>query len=63
MQTHMTRIEIDEELLVEAMWASDAQSKREAVELGLRALVEIGKQRWIRAYRGQLPWSGDLRKV
>ena len=44
----------------QAMQASGARSKREAVELGLRTLVKLQQQAWIRAFRGRLGWEGDL---
>ncbi|MEM9567533.1 MAG: type II toxin-antitoxin system VapB family antitoxin [Cyanobacteria bacterium P01_E01_bin.34] len=55
-----TNIVIDDELLSEAMKASGAKTKREAVELGLAALVKLKKQDNIRQFRGKLKWDGDL---
>jgi Arc/MetJ family transcription regulator len=55
-----TNIVIDEALMRQAMQASGARSKREAVELGLRILVRLQQQGEIRAYRGQMQWEGDL---
>jgi Arc/MetJ family transcription regulator len=55
-----TNIVIDDRLMRQALEASGARTKREAVELGLRALVRLKRQREARAYRGKLPWSGDL---
>jgi Arc/MetJ family transcription regulator len=55
-----TNIVIDEALMREAMKASGAATKREAVELGLQALVRLRRQAGIRAWRGKLPWRGDL---
>ena len=55
-----TNIVIDDRLMREALEASGASTKREAVELGLQALVRLKRQREVRAYRGKLPWSGDL---
>ena len=43
-----TKIVIDDELLSEAMKASGAKTKREAVELGLAALVKLKQQENIR---------------
>ena len=37
-----------------------ARSKREAVELALRTLVNLQQQAEIRAFRGRLAWEGDL---
>jgi Arc/MetJ family transcription regulator len=55
-----TNIVIDDELMADAMQATGAKTKREAVELGLRTLLRLRQQRDIRAYRGKLSWSGDL---
>lgn len=55
-----TNIVIDNALMAEAMKASGAATKREAVELGLRALVRLRRQADIRAWRGRLEWRGDL---
>lgn len=56
-----TNIVIDDALMDAAMKASGAATKRETVELGLRALVRLRRQSGIRAYRGKLPgWKGDL---
>jgi Arc/MetJ family transcription regulator len=55
-----TNIVIDDELMAEAMQASGARTKREAVELGLKTLLRLSRQQEIRRYRGKLPWSGDL---
>ena len=54
-----TNIVIDDALMDAAMKASGAASKREAVELGLRALVRLRRQEGIKAYRGKLRWTGD----
>ena len=55
-----TNIVIDDALIAEAMAATGASTKREAVELGLKALVRLRRQAGIRAYRGKLDWKGDL---
>ena len=55
-----TNIVIDEGLMRQALEASGARTKKEAVELGLRALVRLKRQEKVRAYRGKLVWSGDL---
>jgi len=56
-----TNIVIDDALMDAAMKASGATTKRETVELGLRALVRLRRQAGLRAYRGTLPgWTGDL---
>ncbi len=55
-----TNIVIDDALMRQAMQASGARSKREAVELALRTLVRLNEQSEIRSFRGLLPWEGDL---
>lgn len=55
-----TNIEIDDKLMKDALRATGAKTKREAVELGLRTLVRLRQQEDIRRYRGRLPWRGDL---
>lgn len=55
-----TNIVIDDALIAEAMRASGAKTKREAVEMGLRTLLRLRKQAEIRQLRGKLSWSGDL---
>lgn len=55
-----TNIVIDDSLMTEAMKASGAQTKREAVELGLKTLLKLSRQADIRKLRGKLDWQGDL---
>ncbi len=55
-----TNIFIDQDLLERAMRATGAKTKREAVELGLAALVRLKEQEDIRGMRGKLRWTGDL---
>jgi Arc/MetJ family transcription regulator len=55
-----TNIVIDDRLMAEAMNASGAQTKREAVELGLKTLLKLSRQADIRSLRGKLDWQGDL---
>lgn len=55
-----TNIEIDDKLMSDALTATGVKTKKEAVELGLKALIRLKKQEGIRQFRGQLEWSGDL---
>lgn len=55
-----TNIVIDDALMDEAMKLARVRTKREAVELGLKALIRLNRQAAIRNYRGKLPWRGDL---
>jgi len=55
-----TNIVIDEELMQKALKASGARTKREAVEMGLRTLLQLNAQAQIRQLRGKVQWAGDL---
>ena len=55
-----TNIVIDDKLMNAALKATGAKTKREAVELGLRTLVQLKKQQQIRGLRGKLKWLGNL---
>ncbi|HWM26993.1 MAG TPA: type II toxin-antitoxin system VapB family antitoxin [Woeseiaceae bacterium] len=55
-----TNIVIDEKLMADAIKATGARTKKEAVELGLRTLVRLKQQERIRGFRGKLRWTGDL---
>ena len=55
-----TNIVIDDKLMREALRATGLQTKRDAVEEGLRTLVRLQKQEEIRQFRGKLTWRGDL---
>jgi Arc/MetJ family transcription regulator len=55
-----TNIDIDDELLAEAMAATGLTTKRATVEEGLRLLVRLRAQvRALKELRG-LGWEGDL---
>ena len=55
-----TNIVIDDKLMIDALRTTGLKTKREAVELGLRTLLRLGKQAEIRRLRGKLNWQGDL---
>lgn len=55
-----TNIVIDDALLSEAMKATGAKTKREAVQRGLEAVVSLHRQEQIRGLRGKIKWVGDL---
>ena len=57
-----TNIVIDDTLMKEALKASGAKTKREAVELGLQTLVRLNRQAAIKRFRGKLAWEGNLRE-
>ena len=55
-----TNIVIDDQLMADALTATGVDTKKEAVELGLKMLVRLNKQQEIRKLRGKLKWDGDL---
>ena len=55
-----TNIEIDDELLQQAMKASKTHTKKAAVEAALRLAVQMKRQERIRELFGKVQWEGDL---
>ncbi len=55
-----TNIVIDDELMNRVLEITGIRTKREAVEMGLKALLRLEQQEQIRDYRGKLHWEGDL---
>ncbi len=58
-----TNIVIDDKLMADALKATGAKTKREAVEMGLRTLLALKKQERIRGLRGKLRWNGNLEEM
>ena len=55
-----TNIVIDDQLMAEALRVSGCESKKEAVEQGLKLLIQLSKQQEIRKLRGNIDWEVDL---
>lgn len=55
-----TNIVIDDDLMDEALKVSRLKTKKDAVEEGLKLLVQRKKQENIKDLRGKLKWKGDL---
>ena len=55
-----TNIVINAKLMAAALKVSGARTKREAVELGLRTLLQLGRQAEVKRLRGKVKWQGDL---
>jgi Arc/MetJ family transcription regulator len=58
-----TNIDIDDELMDEALRRSGAATKKAAVEEGLRLLIQTRRQAGIRRLRGKVRWEGDLNEM
>ncbi len=55
-----TNIEIDDELMSQAMTTAGLPTKRATVEEGLRLLVRVGRQAQALAELKGVGWKGDL---
>ena len=55
-----TTIDIDDQLMKDTLKATGAKTKREAVELGLKTLVQLRAQEKARELKGKITWEGDL---
>lgn len=55
-----TNIDIDDELLEEAMQLAGTTTKKSTIEVALRSLVERYKVQKVGKLRGTVEWVGDL---
>lgn len=55
-----TNIVIDDDLMADALKATGLNTKKEAVEEGLKLLIKRNSQQKIRKLRGKLKWEGNL---
>ena len=58
-----TNIVIDDELMALALKSTGLKTKKEVVEAGLRALIQVRNQSKLKALRGKLSWEGDIDKM
>lgn len=58
-----TNIVIDDKLMKDALKATGLNTKKEAVEMGLKTLIRLKKQEKIRKFKGKLAWEGDLNEM
>ena len=58
-----TNIEIDDQLMAEALRSSGESTKRAAVEAALRLLIQTKAQAGIRKLRGKIQWEGNLAEL
>lgn len=58
-----TNIEIDEELMNEAMKLSGLNTKKATVEAGLKLIISLKNQEKIKQLKGKLKWEGNLEKM
>ena len=55
-----TNVVISDELMASALQISGLKTKKDAIEEGLRLLVQVKRQKEIKRFRGKLKWSGNL---
>ena len=58
-----TNVVIDDHLMSRAMRLSGCRTKRSAIELGLRLLVQVNGQKKLRDLKGNITWEGDLEEM
>ena len=59
-QEMRTNVVIDDALMESALKVSELKTKKDAIEEGLKLLVQVHSQKEIRNFRGKLKWSGNL---
>lgn len=55
-----TNVVINDALMESALKVSGLRTKKDAIEEGLKLLVQVRSQKEIRNFRGKLKWSGNL---
>lgn len=55
-----TNVVIDDELMESALKISGLKTKKDAIEEGLKLLVQVKGQKKIKSFRGKLKWTGNL---
>ena len=58
-----TNVVIDDDLMESALRTSGIKTKKEAIEEGLRLLVQMKSQEKIKGFRGKLKWTGSLEEM
>lgn len=55
-----TNVVIDDKLMSKTMQVTGVKTKRAAIDLALRTLLQIRAQEGILKLRGKIHWDGDL---
>ncbi|OPX99059.1 MAG: hypothetical protein A4E60_02890 [Syntrophorhabdus sp. PtaB.Bin047] len=58
-----TNVVIDDELMRDALESSGLKTKKDAIEAGLKLLVQFKRLSEVRKFRGKLKWVGDLEEM
>jgi Arc/MetJ family transcription regulator len=55
-----TNVVVDDKLMESALKTSGLKTKKDAIEEGLKLLVQMKGQEKIKGFRGKLKWTGNL---
>jgi Arc/MetJ family transcription regulator len=58
-----TNVVVNDDLMESALKLSGLKTKKDAIEEGLKLLVQVKRQKEIKQFRGKLKWSGNLDKM
>ena len=58
-----TNVVINDDLMKSALKESGLKTKKDAIEAGLKLLVQVKGQKKIKNFRGKLKWSGNLEEM
>ena len=55
-----TNVVVDDDLMKSALKVTGLKTKKDAIEEGLKLLVQVRGRKEIKGFRGKLKWSGSL---
>jgi len=55
-----TNVVVNDDLMKSALKVSGLKTKKDAIEEGLKLLVQVRGRKEIKGFRGKLKWSGSL---
>jgi len=58
-----TNVVINDNLIARALKVSGFRTKKDAIEEGLKLLVQMNSHKKIKQFRGKLKWSGNLNEM
>jgi Arc/MetJ family transcription regulator len=59
-QEMRTNVVVNDALMKSALKVSGLKTKKDAIEEGLKLLVQVRGRKEIKGFRGKLKWSGNL---
>ncbi len=55
-----TNVVLDDNLMRTALELSGIETKKKAIEEGLKLLIQLNRQGRVKKFRGKLRWTGNL---